>query len=104
MSAAPEPPREGWKASLTDPIGAALRAREDVWAGIPWWWRRLHKLLLKNAVEVYVQAVLRAYVKGAIKGWPPGPDGTPTVDMALRPRRQRRPARRVNMGARRQAR
>jgi len=79
----------GWTAALNDPVGAALRAREDVWARMPWWWR-LRRVKFMQAVEVYVQAVLRAYARDAIQGWPPGPDGTPTVDTGLLPRYRRR--------------
>jgi len=78
-----------WTAALNDSVGAALRAREDVWARMPWWWR-LRKVTFMQAVEVYVQKVLRAYARGAIEGWPPGPDGTPTVDTGLLPRYRRR--------------
>lgn len=79
----------GWESSLEDPVALALLARAEVWARIPWWWRRLRRLTLMHAIEVYTQAVLRAYHRGAIEGWPPNADGTPTVDATLQPRRRR---------------
>jgi hypothetical protein len=81
--------KAGWSATLNDPVGVALRAREEVWARMPWWWR-LRKVTFMQAVEVYVQKVLRAYAHGAIEGWPPGPDGQPTMDTGLLPRYRRR--------------
>ena len=86
---AEEPPPTGvWAAALADPVTVALRAREDVWARVPWWWRRLRRVLFKQSVEVYVQTVLRAYARGAIEGWPPDPDGTPTIDASLAARQR----------------
>ena len=79
-----------WTAALHDPVATALRAREDVWNRFPWWMRKLARIKLKQAIEVYVQAVLRAYARGSIQGWPPAPDGTPTVDTGLLPRYRRR--------------
>lgn len=70
-----------------DPVAVALRAREEVHRLLPrrWWWPwSTRRMLAQHAVEVYVQAVLRAYHKGLVDGWPPG-----YVDHALLPRRRR---------------
>lgn len=77
----------GWASSM-EPVTLALRAREEVWSQMPWWWRPLKRQVFMSLVEAYVRTVLVAFHQGAIEGWPPQPDGTPTVDMALQPRRR----------------
>jgi hypothetical protein len=90
MSVASPPPAGAWAQGLSDPVAVARTARQEVIDRIPWWWRALRRATFLQAVEVYVRAVLIAYHRGEIEGWPPGLDGAPTMDMALQPRRRRR--------------
>lgn len=89
-------PRANWTAALADPVRIALEAREEVYRRVPrgWWPWSIKRLLTLHAVEVYVRTVLLAYARGSIEGWPPGPEGQPTVDFGLKPRRRRTSRRR----------